>query len=107
MHKAWLVILLMPFVIFCAATADYAPRNGDIIFHTSRSSQSLAIQRATHSQYSHMGIIYVEAGEASVYEAVQPVKLTRLDDWVKRGENWESKLETLNASEISISPIQL
>jgi hypothetical protein len=54
-----------------------------------------------------MGIIYVEAGEASVYEAVQPVKLTRLDDWVKRGENWESKLETLNASEISISPIQL
>ena len=33
-----------------------------------------------------MGIVYVEAGEPSVYEAVQPVKLTRLKDWEKRGE---------------------
>lgn len=79
--------LLGIFVISCNATPNYVPRNGDIIFHTSRSSQSLAIQRATQSPYSHMGIVYVEAGEPSVYEAVQPVKLTRLDDWVKRGEN--------------------
>jgi len=32
--------------------------NGDIIFQTSRSSQSKAIQLATNSKYSHMGIIY-------------------------------------------------
>jgi Permuted papain-like amidase enzyme, YaeF/YiiX, C92 family len=61
-------------------------QNGDIIFQTSRSSQSKAIQLATKSKYSHMGIIY-EAGEQYyVYEAVQPVKLTKLTDWIKRGE---------------------
>jgi len=87
MHQTSLTILLALVVISCNATPQYVPRNGDIVFHTSRSSQSLAIQRATHSPYSHMGIVYVEAGKASVYEAVQPVKLTRLDDWTRRGEN--------------------
>ena len=61
--------------------------NGDIIFQTSRSSQSKAIQLATKSKYSHMGIIYQTDGKYYVYEAVQPVKLTKLDDWIKRGEN--------------------
>jgi hypothetical protein len=60
--------------------------NGDIIFHTSTSSQSKAIQLATKSKYSHMGIIYEDGGEYFVYEAVQPVKLTKLDDWIKRGD---------------------
>lgn len=62
-------------------------QNGDIIFQTSRSSQSKAIQLATKSKYSHMGIIYQTDGQYYVYEAVQPVKLTKLNDWIKRGEN--------------------
>src|SRR5437016_1986874 len=35
-------------------------RTGDIIFQTSLSSQSKAIQLATHSEYSHCGIIFKE-----------------------------------------------
>lgn len=35
--------------------SDY--KNGDIIFQTSKSNQSKAIQLATDSKYSHMGII--------------------------------------------------
>jgi uncharacterized protein YycO len=62
-------------------------QNGDIIFQTSRSSQSKAIQLATNSKYSHMGIIYETDGQYYVYEAVQPVKLTKLNDWIKRGDN--------------------
>ncbi len=62
-------------------------QNGDIIFQTSKSSQSKAIQLATKSKYSHMGIIYETDGEYYVYEAVQPVKLTKLNDWIKRGAN--------------------
>jgi len=62
-------------------------RNGDIIFQTSTSAQSKAIQLATNSKYSHMGIIYESENGFFVYEAVQPVKLTRLDDWIERGEN--------------------
>lgn len=62
-------------------------QSGDIIFHTSKSSQSKAIQLATKSKYSHMGIIYEQSGEFFVYEAVQPVKLTPLNAWIERGEN--------------------
>lgn len=61
-------------------------QNGDIIFHTSKSEQSEAIQLATDSKYNHMGIIYKKDGQYFVYEAVQPVKLTPLKDWINRGE---------------------
>ena len=60
-------------------------KDGDIIFQTSRSSQSKAIQIATKSKYSHMGIIYKKKNEYYVYEAVQPVKLTPLREWILRG----------------------
>ena len=59
-------------------------RDGDIIFHESRSSQSRAIQLATKSRYSHMGILYRERNQWFVYEAVQPVKSTPLHDWIRR-----------------------
>jgi hypothetical protein len=70
----------------CGAGGDYVPRQGDIIFHTSRSAQSLAIQKATGSPYSHMGIVYVRDGKAFVFEAVQPVKQTPLARWIARGD---------------------
>ncbi|HPM32829.1 MAG TPA: YiiX family permuted papain-like enzyme [Chryseolinea sp.] len=60
-------------------------QDGDIIFQISKSSQSKAIQLATNSKYSHMGILYSTNGEFNVYEAIQPVKLTPLKDWIKRG----------------------
>jgi hypothetical protein len=61
-------------------------KNGDIIFQTSRSSQSSAILLASMSAYSHMGIIEIGSdGTAFVVEAVGPVKTTPLDAWIKRG----------------------
>lgn len=62
-------------------------KDGDIIFQVSKSGQSKAIQLATNSRYSHMGLIYETNGELYVYEAVEPVKLTKLKDWIERGEN--------------------
>jgi hypothetical protein len=61
-------------------------KNGDIIFQTSLSSQSKAIQLATNSKYSHCGIIFIENNQTFVFEAVQPVKKTRLEEWIARGE---------------------
>ena len=76
-------------------------QNGDIIFQTSRSGQSKAIQLATKSKYSHMGIIYRTDGQYYVYEAVQPVKLTKLNDWIRRGENSHYVVRRLkNSNEI-------
>lgn len=69
-----------------AAPLERLLRDGDIIFHESQSAQSRAIQLATGSRYSHMGILYREGGRWYVYEAVQPVKLTPLDRWIARGK---------------------
>lgn len=68
-------------------TVQKSLQEGDIIFQTSKSRQSMAIQVATNSKYSHMGIIYENDGAFFVYEAVQPVKLTPLKAWINRGEN--------------------
>ncbi|MBI3219944.1 MAG: YiiX family permuted papain-like enzyme [Bacteroidetes bacterium] len=61
-------------------------QSGDIIFQTSKSMQSNAIQLATKSKYSHMGVIYEIDEQFFVYEAIQPVQLTGLEEWIKRGE---------------------
>ena len=61
-------------------------RDGDIIFHTSRSAQSAAIQRATHSPYSHMGVILYRDGKPFVFEAIATVRYTPLADWIARGD---------------------
>ena len=42
-------------------------QNGDLIFQTSTSSQSKAIQLATNSKYSHVGIIYILEGKKYVF----------------------------------------
>jgi uncharacterized protein YycO len=79
-------------------------QNGDIIFQTSMSSQSKAIQLATNSKYSHMGIIYENDGQFLVYEAVQPVKLTPLAEWINRGENGHYVIKRLaNAKQVLTS----
>lgn len=75
-------------------------KNGDIIFQTSLSSQSLAIQHATRSKYSHCGIIFKEGSKYFVFEAVQPVKATPLDKWVARGKDKHFVIKRLkNASD--------
>ena len=85
-HRAILPLLAAALLVSCGAGRGYEPRDGDIVFHTSRSAQSLAIQRATRSRYSHMGIVLLRRGSPFVLEAVEPVKLTPLGDWLARGE---------------------
>jgi len=76
-------------------------KDGDIIFQTSLSRQSAAIQLATHSQYSHCGLIYKTGDSYFVYEAVQPVKLTPLNKWIAKGKGGHFVIKRLkNADEI-------
>lgn len=76
-------------------------QDGDIIFQTSTSSQSKAIQLATKSKYSHIGIIYKQEADYYVYEAVQPVKLTPLNEWINRGKGEHYIVKRLkNATEV-------
>ncbi len=79
-------------------------QNGDLIFHTSTSGQSLAIQIASNSKYSHVGMIYQDGGKDYVLEAVQPVKLTRLAEFINRGENKHYVVKRLKNSEEFLTP---
>jgi hypothetical protein len=74
-------------------------RDGDIIFQTSRSAQSLAIQRATHSKYSHVGIIFVRGGKPYVYEAIKTVRYTPLEAWIVRGAGHHYVIKRLRDAE--------
>ena len=66
--------------------SNYTPQNGDIIFHTSKSQQSAAIQVATDSPYSHVGVVYIKDNKPYVFEAISTVSLTPLNSWIARGE---------------------
>ena len=76
-------------------------KNGDLIFQTSRSGQSKAIQLATNSKYSHCGIVYSDNGQFYVFEAIQPVKTTPLDNWIARGKDGHFVIKRLkNADQV-------
>ncbi|WP_447921035.1 YiiX family permuted papain-like enzyme [Achromobacter aegrifaciens] len=69
-----------------AAAAAPEVQTGDLVFQQSRSAQSLAIQQATHSPYSHMGMIVTRQGRPYVLEAAASVSYTPLEQWAAQGE---------------------
>jgi len=94
----WLHIFCL-WPLGCRNNETVKLQDGDIIFHTSTSSQSKAIQAATNSRYSHMGLIYQKDNKRYVFEAIQPVKLTPLQDWIKRGKGQHYVVKRLKNSE--------
>jgi hypothetical protein len=79
-------------------------KEGDLIFQTSLSSQSKAIQLATKSKYSHCGIVFKEGDSFYVFEAVQPVKRTPLAEWIARGEKGKFIVKRLKNAEQTLTP---
>jgi len=69
--------------------------SGDIIFQESKSRQSKTIQKVTGSRWSHMGIVVYRKSSWQVLEAVQPVKITPLQNWIKRGKNCDFVVKRL------------
>lgn len=88
-YKSTILLVLGILYLWIGAWAPYSnayqAEEGDIIFHTSRSQQSIAIQKATNSSYSHMGIILFKKHEPYVYEASNIVKFTPLEQWIAQG----------------------
>ena len=66
------------YLLGCGDCVAEQLQDGDILFQTLRSEQSTAIQKATHSQYSHMGIVFLRNGSSHVYEAIKTVQYTPL-----------------------------
>jgi uncharacterized protein YycO len=81
-------------------------QNGDIIFQTSESEQCEAVRIATNSKFSHCGIIFLEKGKTYVYEAVQPVKITPIEDWITHGKDYKYVVKRLKNSEVKLTVAQ-
>ena len=100
------ILIVFSFLLVLVSCNNKQPdvsllKNGDIIFQTSTSAQSKAIQLATNCKYSHCGIIYKEDGNYFVFEAVQPVKKTPLLKWITRGKGNHYVVKRLkNADEV-------
>ncbi len=82
--------ILLSLVLLLAFVADanaqgYRPQTGDILFQTSQSEQSRAIQIATKSPYSHVGVVFIRDDKPYVLEAVEPVQFTPMNIWIKKG----------------------
>lgn len=104
-YKTHLLILVtLALLASCAPHAALTVMDGDIIFQTSKSSQSLAIQRATGSRYSHMGLILMRAGKPFVFEAVSPVKYTPLEQWIARGAGGHYVVKRLKNAATLLTP---
>lgn len=115
LHLSWLPLMrLLPIFFFSLLTVGGSAKaalptlqDGDIIFHTSRSSQSLAVQRATRSQYSHMGLIVHRGGKPYVFEAISTVQFTPLNQWIARGTGQHFVAKRLRNAQAILSPSAL
>lgn len=85
MKKHLYCIIILSCLIFSLHSASI--KEGDIIFQTSLSRQSKAIQIATSSKYSHVGIILKYKNKLHVYEAGPRVRYTPLQKWINSGKS--------------------
>jgi hypothetical protein len=100
-----LLITVVLLGLSCGLKVEARVRDGDIIFQTSQSEQSRAIQLATHSPYSHMGLVLFKDGRPFVLEAVSPsVRFTPLREWIARGEGARFVVKRLRDASVLADP---
>lgn len=100
-----LLALALPTLPIVAHASAGLYRDGDLIFHTSRSTQSAAIQKATHSKYSHVGVIFLRHGSPYVYEAISTVQYTPLKTWIARGNGGHYVVKRLRNADTLLTPV--
>lgn len=68
------------------AQAPVELHEGDLLFQHIGGEQGHALQLATGSAWTHVGITMLERGKWVVVEAVGPVKRTPLAEWIEQGD---------------------
>ncbi len=82
-------------------------QDGDMIFQTSQSAQCEAVRIATNSKFSHCGIIFIINDTKMVFEAVQPVKLTPIADWITHGKDNKYVVKRLKNAKTILTDLTL
>jgi len=107
--SAWLRLALGFLLLACLGASGCSRalpevHEGDIVFQTSRSGQSQAIQQATGSRYSHMGIVLLRQGKPYVFEASARVTATPLAEWIARGTGGHYVVKRLKTAQETLTP---
>ncbi len=80
-------------------TNPYTLQDGDIVFSGSSKGQGAAITAATGSPYTHCGIAFKHEGRWMVLEAVQPVSITTLENFIAGADK-----DTFTARRLKTAP---
>lgn len=93
LHIIPCLVLAFCSTLYAGDKPPYAIREGDIVFSGSTFGQGAAIIAATGSPYTHCGIVFEKNGRLMVLEAVQPVGVTTLKNFISRGrpENFTAR----------------
>ncbi len=107
-----ILYIIFSILLISACTKDGVEleklKSGDLIFQTSDSRQSVPIQLATKSKYSHLGMVFELGGELYVYEAVQPVQIIDIGTYIRRGTGGHYVVKRLkNADEVLTEEVLL
>ncbi|MEZ4237881.1 MAG: YiiX/YebB-like N1pC/P60 family cysteine hydrolase [Myxococcota bacterium] len=70
---------------------------GDLVFHRSRTRQSALLARVTGSQWTHVGVVFVQDGTTNVLEAGDPVRFVPFADWAARAADGRIGIRRLAA----------
>ena len=83
--KRFVCLYILTFLISVSlfSQTESQLKTGDIVFISNSGGQGKAIQLATKSKYTHVGIIFVENGIVYVYHAVEPVTKSTFKDFLK------------------------
>ncbi|MDR1083422.1 MAG: peptidoglycan peptidase [Deltaproteobacteria bacterium] len=85
--KNFILSLLVALIIGLTAPAwafGHDFQEGDLLFQSLNTSQSLAIKMATGSDYTHCGIVFISEGRVFVYEALAQMTMTPVEEWLER-----------------------
>jgi len=87
LKKIIILLLLNSTLLFCDSFNVSILKEGDLIFQETNSEQGKALKLATKSRYTHVGMLLKYNNIWYVFEAVEPVKLTPLTQFINRGVN--------------------
>lgn len=88
-----LIALKKPDLLDDIPSVEY--QTGDIIYQSSNYGQSKAVKLATHSKYSHVGMVLNTDSGVFVLEAVQPVQIMPINSWIARSKSKDYCLQRL------------
>ncbi len=85
---------------------DKKLKTGDILFIENNNGQGAAIQLATKSKWTHVGIVFIENGIPMVYHAVNPVMKSTIKEFLNYSSNKKYVAKRLNKEKTNLNQKQ-